>query len=57
MIIGSGGAGKSTFARRLGEILQLPVSHLDALYWKKDWVLASREEQIQVQKELVTQEA
>ncbi|EEM09860.1 AAA family ATPase [Bacillus pseudomycoides] len=57
MIIGSGGAGKSTFSRRLGEILQLPVFHLDALYWKKDWVLASREEQIQVQKELVTQEA
>ncbi|PEU14593.1 MULTISPECIES: DNA topology modulation protein [unclassified Bacillus (in: firmicutes)] len=57
MIIGSGGAGKSTFSRRLGEKLQIPVHHLDALYWKAGWELASREEQIQVQKGLVTQDA
>ena len=36
-IIGSGGAGKSTLARQLGEITGLPVIHLDRLYWKAGW--------------------
>lgn len=37
-MIGSGGAGKSTFARRLGELLGIEVIHLDALYWNPGWV-------------------
>ncbi len=38
LIIGSGGAGKSTVARRLGEKLALPVVHLDAHYWHPGWL-------------------
>jgi adenylate kinase family enzyme len=38
MVIGSGGAGKSTFALRLGALLGLPVIHLDAQYWGPGWV-------------------
>lgn len=38
LVIGSGGAGKSTFARRLGEQLGLEVIHLDAHYWRPGWV-------------------
>jgi adenylate kinase family enzyme len=38
LVIGSGGAGKSTLARRLGDRLGLPVIHLDALYWNAGWV-------------------
>ncbi len=38
LVIGSGGAGKSTFARRLGETLGLPVVHLDSCYWQPGWV-------------------
>lgn len=38
LIIGSGGAGKSTLARRLGDVLGLPVIHLDAEYWHPGWV-------------------
>ena len=38
MIIGSGGAGKSTLARELGSILSLEVIHLDTLYWNPGWV-------------------
>jgi adenylate kinase family enzyme len=37
-VIGPGGAGKSTLARRLGERLALPVIHLDAAYWRPGWV-------------------
>ena len=33
LIIGCGGAGKSTLARRLGEKTGLPVVHLDQIYW------------------------
>jgi adenylate kinase family enzyme len=43
-VIGSGGAGKSTFARRLGAGLGIEVVHLDALYWKSGWVESSKED-------------
>lgn len=36
-MIGSGGSGKSTFSRRLGEITGLPVIHLDKLHWRPNW--------------------
>ena len=38
LVIGSGGAGKSTFSRRLGERLGLEVIHLDVAYWLPGWV-------------------
>ncbi|GAB4378595.1 MAG: DNA topology modulation protein [Elainellaceae cyanobacterium] len=44
LVLGSGGAGKSTFARELAERLQLEVIHLDAHYWKSGWVEPSQEE-------------
>src|SRR5688500_12440346 len=37
LVIGSGGAGKSTFAAELARRLALPLIHLDALYWKSEW--------------------
>lgn len=36
-MIGSPGAGKSTFARALAERTGLPLSHLDAEYWLPGW--------------------
>ena len=44
VIIGCGGAGKSTLARKLGEKLGLPVVHLDRLFWRPGWVQVSQEE-------------
>lgn len=56
MLIGSGGSGKSTLARQLGGKLNINVYHLDSLFWKPKWVGIPKEEQIQVQNELVTKE-
>jgi adenylate kinase family enzyme len=44
VIVGSGGAGKSTLAVRLGRALDLPVIHLDREYWQAGWVGRSDEE-------------
>ena len=44
IIIGCGGAGKSTLARKLGEKTGLPVVHLDKLFWKPGWESLSRDE-------------
>jgi len=38
LVIGSPGAGKSTFARELARRTGLPLTHLDAEYWRPDWV-------------------
>jgi adenylate kinase family enzyme len=37
LVLGSPGAGKTTFARRLAERLPLPVIHLDCYYWRSGW--------------------
>ncbi len=37
-VVGSGGAGKSTFARDLGRRTGIPVIHLDQHHWKPGWV-------------------
>ncbi|MBE6982643.1 MAG: topology modulation protein [Ruminococcaceae bacterium] len=44
IIIGCPGSGKSTLARELGDKLDLPVVHLDRLWWTKGWKNVSREE-------------
>ena len=44
LIIGCGGAGKSTLARQLGDKLNLPVVHLDKLFWHPGWVESTKEE-------------
>lgn len=55
ILIGSGGAGKSTLARQLAQTLELPMYHLDALFWKPNWQPVDKEEQIKVQHDLTKQ--
>ncbi len=38
MIIGNGGAGKSTLARKLHQITGLPLIHMDQHFWQANWV-------------------
>jgi len=37
IVVGTTGAGKSTFARRLAQQLGIPHVEIDALYWDADW--------------------
>ena len=53
IIIGSGGAGKSTLAKQFGEELKLPVHHLDAYYWKPGWTPTPNDEWDKFQETLV----
>jgi adenylate kinase family enzyme len=55
-IIGPGGAGKSTLARALGEKLDLPVIHLDRLFWQPGWVEPDRSGWEALNRELVAGE-
>jgi adenylate kinase family enzyme len=40
LVIGSPGAGKSTFARKLAVLKGCSIVHLDQLYWEPGWVIA-----------------
>lgn len=43
IVIGCPGSGKSTFSRKLGKKLGLPVVHLDNLFWNADKTNVSKE--------------
>jgi hypothetical protein len=49
-ILGPAGAGKSRLARKLAVALELPVVHLDRLYWKPGWVATPEPEWEAVQR-------
>lgn len=44
LIIGCNASGKTTMARKLSEKLNLPLIHLDKLYWRDNWTHATDEE-------------
>ena len=57
LVIGSGGAGKTTLARRIAERTGLPLIHLDALFWKPGWVETPNEEWDAIMVELCRRDA
>lgn len=44
LIIGSNGAGKSTFSYRLAEKTGLPLVHIDQIYWRGAWDVTPEDE-------------
>jgi len=52
-IVGCGGSGKTVLARRLGELLDVPVTHLDAVYYDDAWNPLPLEKFAAVQEDLV----
>jgi adenylate kinase family enzyme len=57
LIIGCGGAGKSTLAKKMGLLTGLPVIHLDQYYWKANWVASTPSEWEKRVQQLVQQPA
>ncbi len=57
MIIGGAGSGKSSLARRLGDLTGLPVVHIDTLYWQPGWRMRSRDEIGRLTNEAANQDA
>lgn len=55
-VVGCGGAGKSTFAKRLSEVTGLPIYHLDQLHWRPGWIAPPEDEWRRIQLELVAHE-
>lgn len=54
VIIGSPGAGKSTLAQRLGQVLEIDeVFHLDRYFWRCDWKEYPRTERNKIQQKLI----
>ncbi len=57
LVIGCGGAGKSTLSRALGERLGLKVIHLDVHFWKPGWIQTPDDEWTAIMDELVAGDA
>jgi adenylate kinase family enzyme len=55
VIFGRGASGKSTLARQLGEITELPVFELDKIFWQPGLVPTAPEQWADTQQTLVAQ--
>lgn len=56
VILGRGGAGKSTLARQLGDITGLPIVELDKIFWRPGLLPTPRDEWIYLQQKLAREE-
>lgn len=53
MIIGGGGAGKTTLANELAKLFNIDVYHLDKLYWLPNWQRPDKETWFKKMEELL----
>ena len=53
LVIGSPGAGKSTFSKQLAAKTGLPLIHLDDVYWKPGWVRPPKADWVQQVAQLI----
>jgi adenylate kinase family enzyme len=54
-VLGCGGSGKTYLARQLAQVLDLPLTHLDAVYYGADWRPVPPEDFARTQHDLVQQ--
>jgi adenylate kinase family enzyme len=52
-IIGSSGAGKTTFAKELDDILKIKAYHMDRMFWQHSWKGKDSETRIDILQQLV----
>ena len=57
LVLGSSGAGKSTFTRELGKRLGIETIHLDSHYWQPNWTGTPAEEWNQKLKALLERDS
>lgn len=57
MVLGASGGGKSTYSRKLAEVLGLPTIHLDLEYWRPGWVEPPKPEWREKVAELASRDA
>lgn len=56
-VFGLPGSGKSTFANKLGKILNIPTHHLDRHYFIAKWKIRDRNEFLAVQKKMILEDS
>jgi adenylate kinase family enzyme len=56
VILGRGASGKSTLARRLGELTGLPVIEVDKIFWQPGLIATPREQWVVMQEKLVARD-
>lgn len=57
VLVGCGGAGKTTLATTLHRITDIPLIYLDKLYWKPNWEEPSKAEWVAIVEHLISQES
>ena len=57
VVLGRGGAGKSTLAVRLGKITGLPVVELDKVFWRSGLTATSRAQWTEIHRSLIEKES
>lgn len=55
-VVGTSGSGKSTFAREMAGLLDLPYYEMDRLFWKPDWEESPDDEFFPVVNEVTSQD-
>lgn len=56
IVVGSPGSGKSYFSKKLSKILNIPVYHMDNIYWREDKTYISREELVHSIEDIMKEE-
>lgn len=57
VVIGCSGSGKSVMSQKLSQVIDIPLYHLDKIYWKAGWVSTPKNEWDNLLEELIKKES